>query len=437
MVTVMTSEMVLSSRCSRRLQKSKSSDDDFSSTRDGSARGADQVEHDSDDIQPKKLSVAMTSAVLELPAVSMSETHETVETGSTCFVQPAEKEMPSPGLSPIQSEAKEANRLSSSTVLAPQGLVALPIVTKSTRRETFASAKAPMKKERKEPSTTHTSPLSSTSSSGDDENIMDLFAPPQSSRSRSRPSSTPTTDPPAYNDIVKARAQAKSRMKQAQTLSSPLPPSSKGKSRSSPKTPHNKKTGGVVTERNAMSTTNKKQCVGGTLVHIPRQSPGDSNFDPFSTFHKSPPWEIDVMQKATESAPARMPVSFLSSSKRGCALLHFYNLLKVFLRQSVLSNCPLSLLTLFAFHLFHRFHGIQFQCQSLALKRTTPLMLISLMSHLTKKWPCSSHSKKVLTSNLLAFEGPHLTRCQERQWLIHNNNSKQDTTSSIIIKVLQ
>ncbi len=287
------------------------------------------------------------SAELELPAVSKSETHETVEGGvqsasSSPPHQHTKKsssagEMPSPGLSPIQNNTekevtKETTSSSSSSIaLAPQGLVSLPVVTRATRRETFATAKAPKKKERKvKRSTGDNSPQSSTSSSGVDETIMDLFAPPQSTRTRSRPSSSSATTQAktvitasSSSSLSKAEAAGgKSQQKQAQTTSSSTPskfaatPSTKRKPRNSPKTPADtKKTGRGSAERKALSTTNKKQyAAAGTLVHLPRPSPYryGSHFDPFISFHKSPPWEIDVMQKSTESAPAKMPVSTLS-----------------------------------------------------------------------------------------------------------------------------
>lgn len=289
------------------------------------------------------------SAELELPAVSKSETHETLEgvlssTSSSPPHQHTKKsssatEMPSPGLSPIQNTTekevtKETTSSSSSSIaLAPQGLVSLPVVTRATRRETFATTKAPKKKERKvKRSTGENSPQSSTSSSGVDETIMDLFAPPQSTRTRSRPSSSSATTqaktvrPPeititasSSSSLSKAEAAGgKSQQKQASSSTTPskfaaATPSTKRKPRNSPKTPADtKKTGRGSAERKALSTTNKKQyAAAGTLVHLPRPSPYryGSHFDPFISFHKSPPWEIDVMQKSTESAPAKMPVS--------------------------------------------------------------------------------------------------------------------------------
>lgn len=291
-----------------------------------------------------------SAAELELPAVSKSETHETVEGVQSASSSPSphqhtkkssSAEMPSPGLSPIQNNTeKEATKettssSSSSIALAHQGIVSLPVVTRATRRETFATTKAPKKKERKvKRSTGENSPQSSTSSSGVDETIMDLFAPPQSTRTRSRPSSSSATQqaktvrPPeitittsSSSSLSKAEAAGgKSQQKQAQTsTSSSTPskfaatPSTKRKPRNSPKTPADtKKTGRGSAERKALSTTNKKQyAAAGTLVHLPRPSPYryGSHFDPFISFHKSPPWEIDVMQKSTESAPAKMPVS--------------------------------------------------------------------------------------------------------------------------------
>ena len=291
-----------------------------------------------------------SAAELELPAVSKSETRETVEGVQSASSSPSphqhtkkssSAEMPSPGLSPIQNNTeKEATKettssSSSSIALAHQSIVSLPVVTRATRRETFATTKAPKKKERKvKRSTGENSPQSSTSSSGVDETIMDLFAPPQSTRTRSRPSSSSVTQqaktvrPPeititasSSSSLSKAEAAGgKSQQKQAQTTtSSSTPskfaatPSTKRKPRNSPKTPADtKKTGRGSAERKALSTTNKKQyAAAGTLVHLPRPSPYryGSHFDPFISFHKSPPWEIDVMQKSTESAPAKMPVS--------------------------------------------------------------------------------------------------------------------------------
>jgi hypothetical protein len=192
--------------------------------------------------------------------------------------------------------------------------VALPVVTRSTRRQTFASANAPAKKERKAKSIGETSPQSSTSSAVD-ENIMDLFAPPQPVRTRSRQSSVQTVNPLATESSsptaeVVAGGRSSQRNKKAQDPPSSSPPSSnlKGKSRSSPKTPLDPKAGADAADRKAMSTTNKKYGSSATLVHVPHPSQG-SNFDPFATYHKSPTWEMDAMQKSIESAPARMPVS--------------------------------------------------------------------------------------------------------------------------------
>ena len=214
-------------------------------------------------------------------------------------------DMPSPGLSPIQRKGSKdgatTNNQSTKRPSAPvpQGLVALPVVTRSTRRQTFASAKAPSsKKERKAKSIIgETSPQSTTSSSSDD-NMMDLFAPPQPVLTRSRQSSSAKS------------TKGNKKAAQDPPSSSPSTTSSKRrKSKASPKTPRDPKTGADAAERKAMSTTNKKQLASsGTLVHIPHPSQGD-NFDPFATFHKSPTWAMDAMQTSIESAPARMPVS--------------------------------------------------------------------------------------------------------------------------------
>lgn len=215
-------------------------------------------------------------------------------------------DMPSPGLSPIRRKgSRDATNQSSAPV--PHGLVALPVVTKSTRRQTFASAKAPTKKEKKVLPLGEGSPQSSTSSSNE-KNIMDLFAPPQSDRTRSRQSSALAPNPHATkpsSSKTEVVPGGRSHRKAQDPPSSPPPPSMGGKPRSSPKTPLEPKS---AAERKVMSTTNRKQHGSATLVHIPQSS---NDFDPFATFHKSPTWEIDAMQKSTESAPARMPVSSL------------------------------------------------------------------------------------------------------------------------------
>jgi len=344
MVSVIKAEMV-SARSSRGLQKSAANDDDRGTTdaRDGSAG----VYQSKDDVTVETLprsnvaksssvarppsdptafddgaAVAKESAELEeLPVVSKSETHETMETvQSSSSSASSEKRslgdtkkmhMPSPGLSPIRFNATEQSTASSPTTASvPQGLVALPVVTRSTRRETFASAKA-LKKERtvKSELIGETSPQSSTSSAGVDENVMDLFAPPQSARTRSRQSSSLTINPPVaepFSSTVEVTGGMSQGNKKAQDSSSSKP---EGKCRSSPKTPQDPKTGVDAAERKAMSTTNKKQYASATLVHIPHPSHHGGDFDPFETYHKSPPWEIDAMQKSTESAPARMPIS--------------------------------------------------------------------------------------------------------------------------------
>ena len=225
-------------------------------------------------------------------------------------------DMPSPGLSPIHRRKESddvANPLPTSAPTnapVPKGLVAIPVVTRSTRRETFASAKAPMKKERKKKPIGESSPQSSTSSNGVDDNIMDLFAPPQSARSRSRQSSVLASNPPAKklspstSEVASTRPK---RMKAAQVSTSP-PRNSKAKSLGTLQTPL--KTSSEAIERKAMSTTTKKQ-YSRPMSHL--HHPGHSDdFDPFATFHKSPAWEIDASQKTTESAPARMPVSVLN-----------------------------------------------------------------------------------------------------------------------------
>ncbi len=215
-------------------------------------------------------------------------------------------DMPSPGLSPIRRKgSRDATNQSSAPV--PHGLVALPVVTRSTRRQTFASAKAPAKKEKKVLPLGEASPQSSTSSSNED-NIMNLFAPPQSDRTRSRQSSAATKPSSSKAEVVPGgRSQHRNRKAAQNPPFSPPPPSKGGKPRLSPKTPLEPKRGADAAERKVMSTTNRKQHGSATLVHIPQSHGND--FDPFGTFHKSPIWEIDAMQKSTESAPARMPVS--------------------------------------------------------------------------------------------------------------------------------
>jgi hypothetical protein len=353
MVTVIQAKMV-SARTSRRLQKSyaANNDDDRGTTDDGRDGSAGVRAQSEDDVATETLprtkvaqsssvararypshpnakddraAASMESAELELPAVSKSETQETMETEQLVSSSSAKKSLAythlrSPGLSPIRSKAskdgtKQSTTSSPSTAPVPQGLVAVPVVTRSTRRETFASAKAPSKERKvKSASIGDTSPQSSTSSPSVDEKIMDLFAPPQSIRTRSRQSSAQTINPPPPAERSSSTAEValgrSERNKKAQDSSSSLtPPSSKGTSRSSPKTPEDPKTGVDAAERKAMSTTNKRQYASATLVHIPHPSQHGSNFDPFETFHKSPPCEIDAMQKSTESAPARMPVS--------------------------------------------------------------------------------------------------------------------------------
>ena len=136
-------------------------------------------------------------------------------------------DMPSPGLSPIQRKGSKdgatTNNQSTKRPSAPvpQGLVALPVVTRSTRRQTFASAKAPSsKKERKAKSIIgETSPQSTTSSSSDD-NMMDLFAPPQPVLTRSRQSSSAQAtkgnkkaaqDPPSSSPSTSSSKRRKSK----------------------------------------------------------------------------------------------------------------------------------------------------------------------------------------------------------------------------------
>lgn len=239
----------------------------------------------------------------QLSSLSSSSSSSSSSSISSKKSSPQTNDMPSPGLSPIQRKgSKDGATTNQSTkrpsAPVPQGLVALPVVTRSTRRQTFASAKAPSsKKERKAKSIIgETSPQSTASSSSDD-NMMDLFAPPQPVLTRSRQSSAKVT-------------KGNKKAAQDPPSSSPSTSSSKRrKSKASPKTPRDPKTGADAAERKAMSTTNKKQLASsGTLVHIPHPSQGD-NFDPFATFHKSPTWAMDAMQTSIESAPARMPVS--------------------------------------------------------------------------------------------------------------------------------
>lgn len=330
MVTVIQKQMN-SGRSSRRLRPSAGDDDG----RNTSAGSNEQSEHDMVAETLPRSHVARSSSRAHPPshpgravavaAKKSAELDETMDTeqlsslscsssssSSKKSIRPSD--MPSPGLSPIRRKGSMDATNQSSPAVLPQGLVALPVVTRSTRRQTFASAQAPAKKEKKVLPLGESSPQSSTSSSNEN-NILDLFAPPQSDRARSRqssahaPISRATKPSSSKAEVVPGgRSQHKNRKAQDPSLSPP-PPSTGGKPRLSPKTPLEPKTAADAAERKVMSTTNRKQHGSATLVHIPQSHGND--FDPFASFHKSPTWEIDAMQKSTESAPARMPVSIV------------------------------------------------------------------------------------------------------------------------------
>ena len=328
MVTVIQKQMN-SGRRSRRLQPPSSDVDDG---REMSAGGNEQLEHDMvAEVLPRSYA-ARSSSVAQHPshpteddnravaAKKSAELDDTMDTehlsslscssSSSSFSKKSMirlTDMPSPGLSPIRRKGSRDATNQSSTAPVPQGLVALPVVTRSTRRQTFASANAPAKKERKVLPLGEASPQSSSSSSSEN-NMMDLFAPPQSDRARSRQLSAHATNPTSSKAEVAPGGRPQNRKAQDPPASSPLPSSRGGKSRLAPKTPFDPKIGADATERKVMSTTNRKPHGSATLVHTPHPSQGN-DFDPFATYHKSPTWEIDAMQKSTESAPARMPVS--------------------------------------------------------------------------------------------------------------------------------
>lgn len=321
MVTVIQKQMN-SGRSSRRLRPSADDDD----VRNTSAGNNEESEHDmAAETLPRSHASRSSSrahppshphqAVVAKKSAELDDTMDTENvsslSSSPSFSLSSKKssrpsDMPSPGLSPIRRKGSR-DATNQSTAPVPHGLVALPVVTRSTRRQTFASAKAPAKKEKKVLPLGEASPQSSTSSSNEN-NIMDLFAPPQSDRTRSRQSSAATKPSSSKAEVVPGGRSQQRNSKAAQDPSFSPPSSSKGgKPRLSPKTPLEPKRGADAAERKVMSTTNRKQHGSATLVHIPQSHGND--FDPFATYHKSPTWEIDAMQKSTESAPARMPVS--------------------------------------------------------------------------------------------------------------------------------